>query len=160
MCEAHFALRKVSSDHSVSRARPNFFKLSISNPKYRRANARVGGQHHAPPPVSESVIRCAEAQFQVRSAPKSWGEWGSVLSLRVESVEQAATGEDFGLLLHNAPHAQVLRWDSDGFYAGLKPSLTSWKPHHTSIPRVQGGCWPSAPSHWPSNKHRRPSPHL
>ena len=127
---------------------------------YRRANDRVGGQHHAPPPVSESVIRCAEAQFQVRSAPKSWGEWGSVLSLRVESVEQAATGEDFGLLLHNAPHAQVLRWDSDGFYAGLKPSLTSWKPHHTSIPRVQGGCWPSAPSHWPSNKHRRPSPHL
>ena len=50
----------------------------------------------------------------MRSAPKSWGEWGSVLSLRVESVEQAATGEDFGLLLPHAPHAQVhrmrLRW--------------------------------------------------
>ena len=50
----------------------------------------------------------------MRSAPKSWGEWGGVLSLRVESVEQAATGEDFGLLLPHAPHAQVhrmrLRW--------------------------------------------------
>ena len=76
---------------------------------YRRANARVGGQLHAPIPVAESVIGGAEAQFQVRSAPKSWGEWGSVLSLRVESVEQAAVGEDFGLLLPHAPHAQVLR---------------------------------------------------
>ena len=59
--------------------------------------------------VPESVIRGAGVQFQVRSAPKSWGEWGSVLSLRVESVEQAAVGEDFGLLLPHAPHAQVLR---------------------------------------------------
>ena len=50
----------------------------------------------------------------MRSAPKSWGEWGGVLSFCVESDEQAATGEDFGLLLPHAPHAQVhrmrLRW--------------------------------------------------
>ena len=86
----------------------------IKGPIYCRANARVGGQLHAPIPVAESVIGGAEAQFQVRSAPKSWGEWGGVLSFCVESDEQAATGEDFGLLLPHAPHAQVhrmrLRW--------------------------------------------------
>ena len=80
------------------------FALDInSSSEYRGANTRVGGQLHAHIPVAESVIGGAEAQFQVRSAPKSWGEWGDVLSFCVESDEQAATGEDFGLLWRQSP---------------------------------------------------------
>ena len=58
------------------------------------------------------------------------------------------------------PTPKSSEWGSDGFYAGLTPSQTSRKPQHTSIPRVQGGCRPAAPSHWPSHQRRRPSPHL
>ena len=49
---------------------------------------------------------------------------------------------------------------SDVFYAGLTPSQPSRKPQNTSSARVQGGCRPPAPSHWPSHQHRRRRPHL
>ena len=101
---------------------------------YRRANARVTANTNAPPAVTESVIGGAEAQFQVRRAPKSWGEWGSVLSLRVESVEQAAVGEDFGLL---APHAQVLRMGPRWVLCRRPHAFTNLReaPAHLDPPR-------------------------